>query len=178
MRSFRFLREIAVIHTIKQRFGFRTVEISGRGWFLCKWHKDLIQRREPAQRLARKRPHTEPRRSFDGYWLMKEMNMNAVRMSHYPPDQEFLDLCDSLGLFVMDELTGWQAAYDTVVGRKLVKELVMRDVNHPSIMMWVNGNEGGWNRALDNDYALYDPQQTFCHSSLGKIQWHRYKTLS
>jgi len=69
---------------------------------------------------------------------MKDMNMNAVRMSHYPPDQEFLDLCDSLGLFVIDELTGWQAAYDTVAGRKLVKELVLRDVNHPS------SNMGQW----------------------------------
>lgn len=38
--------------------------------------------------------------------LIKDMNMNAVRMSHYPPDSEFLDLCDSLGLFVIDELTG------------------------------------------------------------------------
>jgi beta-galactosidase/beta-glucuronidase len=56
--------------------------------------------------------------------LMKDMNMNAVRMSHYPPDQHFLDVCDSLGLFVLDELTGWQNKYDTVVGKKLVKEMV------------------------------------------------------
>lgn len=91
--------------------------------------------------------------------LMKEMNMNAVRMSHYPPDRDFLDVCDSLGLYVLDELTGWQAKYDTVVGRKLVKELVVRDVNHPSILFWDNGNEGGFNRGLDNDYALYDPQK-------------------
>ena len=90
--------------------------------------------------------------------LMKEMNMNAVRMSHYPPDQHFLDVCDSLGMFVLDELTGWQAKYDTIVGRKLVKELVVRDVNHPSIVIWDNGNEGGFNFALDGDYAKYDPQ--------------------
>lgn len=63
--------------------------------------------------------------------------------------------------FVLDELTGWQKAYDTVVGRKLVKELVIRDVNHPSIIIWDNGNEGGWNRALDGDYDLYDPQKRF-----------------
>ncbi|HKG07638.1 MAG TPA: glycoside hydrolase family 2 TIM barrel-domain containing protein, partial [Pedobacter sp.] len=88
-----------------------------------------------------------------------EMNMNSVRMSHYPPDQDFLDVCDSIGLYVLDELTGWQAKYDTLVGRKLVKELVVRDVNHPSIIFWDNGNEGGWNRGLDNDYALYDPQK-------------------
>ncbi|MFC6101077.1 glycoside hydrolase family 2 TIM barrel-domain containing protein [Olivibacter domesticus] len=37
--------------------------------------------------------------------LIKDMNMNAVRMSHHPPDSRFLDVCDSLGLFVIDELT-------------------------------------------------------------------------
>jgi hypothetical protein len=52
-------------------------------------------------------------------------------------------------------------AYDTVVARKLVKELVLRDVNHPSIIIWDNGNEGGWNRAVDGDFHLYDPQQRF-----------------
>eukprot|EP01035_Chromulina_nebulosa_P052281 gene52281-71291_t len=80
-------------------------------------------------------------------------------MSHYPPDQHFLDACDSLGLFVLDELTGWQAKYDTIAGPPLIKELVERDVNHPCVVMWANGNEGGWNRALDNDFHLYDPQK-------------------
>jgi hypothetical protein len=91
---------------------------------------------------------------------MKEMNMNAVRMSHYPPDKYFLDLCDEYGIYVLDELTGWQRpAYDTEVGRKLVKELVIRDVNHPSVLFWDNGNEGGWNTELDGDFAKYDPQK-------------------
>jgi len=45
-----------------------------------------------------------------------------------------------------------------VVGKKLVKEMVVRDVNHPSIIFWDNGNEGGWNTALDDQYRLYDPQ--------------------
>ncbi len=69
---------------------------------------------------------------------MRDVNlikdMNAVRMSHYPPDKHFLEVCDSLGLFVLNELTGWQKAYDTEV-EKLVKELVIRDVNHPCVVM-------------------------------------------
>ncbi|MBA7544649.1 Beta-galactosidase [subsurface metagenome] len=89
--------------------------------------------------------------------LIKEMNMNAVRCSHYPPDKEFLDYCDSLGLYVIDELAGWHNAYDTVVGEKLVREMVIRDVNHPSILFWSNGNEGGHNKDLIDDYAIYDP---------------------
>ena len=101
--------------------------------------------------------------------LIKDMNMNAVRMSHYPPDQHFLDICDSLGLFVLDELTGWQAKYDTEAGRKLIPKLVNRDVNHPSVVMWANGNEGGWNTELDDDFAQHDIQNRFVYHP-----WERF----
>ena len=85
--------------------------------------------------------------------------MNAVRMSHYPPDAEFLDLCDELGLYVLDELAGWHNHYDTTSARKLVEEMVTRDVNHPSILFWDNGNEGGFNTNLDRVFLEFDPQQ-------------------
>lgn len=149
------------VHTIKQRFGFRTIEFRERDGFYVNGTKVIFKGvcrhshwPESGRTLSRDVHLMDIR-------LMKEMNMNAVRMSHYPPDREFLDLCDSLGLFVLDELTGWQKAYDTIVGRRLVKEMVLRDVNHPSIIIWNNGNEGGWNRALDSDFHLYDPQKRF-----------------
>jgi hypothetical protein len=88
--------------------------------------------------------------------LIKGMNMNAVRCSHYPPDKAFLRYCDSLGLYVLDELAGWQKAYSTPAGKPLVKEMVTRDCNHPSIIIWSNGNEGGHNFDLDGEYAKYD----------------------
>jgi beta-galactosidase/beta-glucuronidase len=91
--------------------------------------------------------------------LMKDMNMNAVRLSHYPPDPDFLQACDSLGLYVMNELGGWHGKYDTPTGVKLVKQLVERDVNHPSVIWWSNGNEKGWNTELDGEFHKYDPQQ-------------------
>ena len=69
--------------------------------------------------------------------------MNAVRMSHYPPDPHFLDVADEVGLYVIDELTGWQKFYDTDVSTPLVRELVTRDQHHPSIVFWANGNEIG-----------------------------------
>ena len=148
-----------IIHTIKHRFGFRTAELRPKDGFYINGKKVIFKG------VCRHSEWPETGRTLSrqvhlmDIKLMKDMNMNAVRMSHYPPDKEFLDLCDSLGLFVLDELTGWQAAYDTVVGRKLVKELIVRDVNHPSIVIWDNGNEGGWNRSLDGDYNLYDPQK-------------------
>ncbi len=41
---------------------------------------------------------------------------------------------------------------------KLVKAMVTRDVNHPSVILWDNGNEEGWNTEVDDDFALWDPQ--------------------
>lgn len=146
-------------HTLSKRCGFRTFEIrKGAGFFLngqrivlkganrhC-FHADTGRALSPAM----------SRRDIE---LMQDMNMNAVRCSHYPPDSHFLDLCDEMGLYVLDELTGWQKPpYDTEVGRKLVRELVVRDSGHPSILFWDNGNEGGWNTELDDEFARYDAQ--------------------
>jgi len=148
-----------IVHQVKQRFGFRTVELRKKDGLYVNGVKIMLKG------TNRHSFWPETGRTLDhniqllDVKLMKQMNANAVRMSHYPPDQDFLDVCDSLGLYVLDELTGWEAKYDTVIGHKLVKELVIRDVNHPSILFWDNGNEDGWNTALDNDYADYDPQK-------------------
>ena len=150
-----------VIHRIKKRFGFRTAEMRPRDGFYVNNKKVIFKGVNRHSHWPESGRALSKEISLMDVKLIKEMNMNAVRMSHYPPDQHFLDVCDSLGLFVIDELTGWQAKYDTLVGRKLVKELVERDVNHPSIVLWANGNEGGFNRALDGDYDLYDPQRRF-----------------
>ncbi len=146
------------IHTLIQRFGFRTMELRRQDGIYVNGSRVIFKG------VCRHSEWPESGRTLSkaisilDVNLMKDMNMNAVRMSHYPPDQHFLDVCDSLGMFVLDELTGWQAKYDTVIGKKLVKELVVRDVNHPSIVFWDNGNEGGWNTALDDQFRLYDPQ--------------------
>jgi Glycosyl hydrolases family 2, TIM barrel domain/Glycosyl hydrolases family 2, sugar binding domain/Glycosyl hydrolases family 2/Beta galactosidase small chain len=148
-----------IVHQIRKKFGFRTIEMRKNDGLYINDSKIVMKgcnRHSFWPTTGRTLNHEIQLMDVS---LIKEMNMNAVRMSHYPPDQDFLDVCDSLGLYVLDELTGWQARYDTIVGRKLVKELVVRDVNHPSIIFWDNGNEGGWNRGLDSDYALYDPQQ-------------------
>lgn len=148
-----------IIHRIKQKFGFRTVELRPGDGFYVNGAKIMMKgsnRHSFWPETGRTLSHGIHLMDVS---LMKEMNMNAVRMSHYPPDADFLNICDSLGLYVLDELTGWQAKYDTEVGRKLVKELVVRDVNHPSVVFWDNGNEGGWNTDLDGEYALYDPQK-------------------
>jgi hypothetical protein len=152
-------RNKTLLHTFNQRFGFRTVEVRKSDGIYINGEKVIMKGvnrhsfwPETGRTLSRNVHLMD-------IALMKDMNMNVVRMSHYPPDPEFLDLCDSIGLFVLDELTGWQKNYATPVGKKLVRETVIRDVNHPAVIFWDNGNEGGFNFELDNDYTLYDPQQ-------------------
>jgi hypothetical protein len=148
-----------VLHRTHQRFGFRTMEVRDGDGLYVNGKRVVLKganRHSFWPDSGRTLSTKVLRMDIE---LMKDMNMNAVRMSHYPPDAEFLDMCDELGLYVLDELGGWHKAYDTQVGTKLVEEMIARDVNHPSILFWDNGNEGGWNTNLDHLFAEFDPQQ-------------------
>jgi hypothetical protein len=148
----------SLIHQIKQRFGFRTVEVKQNDGIYVN-NKRIMFRGVCRHTFWPTSGRCSSKElSIADVNLMKDMNMNAVRMSHYPPDQHFLDVCDSLGLFVLDELAGWHAYYSTEIGKRLVKQMVDRDVNHPSIVIWDNGNEGGFNKELRIEYAKHDPQ--------------------
>lgn len=144
------------IYQTTEKFGFRTIEIRhGDGIYL-----NGVQIKMKGVNRHVWWPETgrcvNPGVDLMDIQLIKEMNMNAVRCSHYPPDVDFLEKCDSLGLYVLDELAGWQKFYSTQAGRPLVKEMVTRDLNHPSIIFWDNGNEGGTNKELDEDFAKWD----------------------
>jgi len=147
------------IHTVTEKFGFRTVELRPGDGFYVNGTKIKFKGVNRHTHWPTTGRATNYSISLMDALLIKEMNMNAVRMSHYPPDRHFLDICDSLGLYVIDELTGWQSAYDTEVGKKLVRELIVRDMNHPSVVMWANGNEGGFNFDLLPEYPRFDIQK-------------------
>ena len=153
------------VHVERQKFGFRTIEYrhsyagdDGDGVFI-NGQKVIMKgvnrhsfRPESGRTLSKAK-------NIEDVKLIKSMNMNAVRLSHYPADPEFLDACDSLGLYVVSELPGWHQAHETVVGSQIVEEMVTRDVNHPSILFWSNGNEGGFNYELEPVFNKFDPQQ-------------------
>ena len=114
--------------------------------------------------------------------LLKEIGVNAIRTSHNPPDPELLDLCDRLGFLVMDEafdeftpgknkwVTGWNNGVPGHFGYSEifdqwsvtdVSDLVRRDRNHPSIILWSIGNEVDYANDPFSDPALgedYRPQ--------------------
>ncbi|HKO80504.1 MAG TPA: glycoside hydrolase family 2 TIM barrel-domain containing protein [Chitinophagaceae bacterium] len=147
------------LHTVTQKFGFRTIEVKQRDGIYINGVKVKLKGVNRHSFWPASGRTTSKKISIDDVLEMKDMNMNAVRMSHYPPDDHFLDACDSLGLFVMDELAGWHGHYDTPTGTKLLKEMIDHDGHHPSIIIWSNGNEGGHNLELDSLFTAFDVQK-------------------
>jgi hypothetical protein len=145
-------------HVITERIGFRTVEVRPQDGIYVNGTKVVLKGVNRHTFWPEGGRCTNKEISVMDVNLIKEMNMNAVRV-HYPTDKHFLDACDSLGIFFIDELAGWQNAYNTEVGTKLVKEMIDRDVNHPCVILWSNGNEGGWNYDIDPLFEELDPQK-------------------
>lgn len=141
-----------VVQQISQRIGFRSIEISN-GQMLVNGKPIRfrgVNRHEHDPVTARV---TNEKRMIQDILLMKQANINAVRTSHYPNITRWYELCDSLGLYVMDEAnieehglrgtlantSDWHAAFmDRAV------RMAERDKNHPSIVMWSMGNESGY----------------------------------
>ncbi len=82
--------------------------------------------------------------------LLKSAGFNAIRTSHNPPSEEFLNACDRIGMMVIDEsFDGWRESktpydYSKIFDdwwKRDIEAMVMRDRNHPSIIMWSTGNE-------------------------------------
>ncbi|MFB6435193.1 glycoside hydrolase family 2 TIM barrel-domain containing protein [Streptomyces sp. NPDC056411] len=152
---------VTVGETIPLRIGFRTVcvedgllKVNGRRILLRG-----VNRHEFHPRTGRT---VDPETRRRDLLLMKRHNINAVRTSHYPPDPAFLDLCDELGLWVIDECDlethgfaqqGWR---DNPVDDERwepalldrARRMVERDKNHPSVVLWSLGNECGTGRGL------------------------------
>lgn len=181
-------RTLNPIHTIHQNIGFRSVElknghltVNGRRLFLRG-----VNRHDHHPFLGRAVPISFIKQDL---LLMKRHNINAVRCAHYPSHPEFYDLCDELGLWVMDEADlECHGFYDAVARplnipeemdyeqRKLLAfpqaasytsdneewreayldrmtQVIQRDKNHPSIIIWSLGNEAFYGR---NHKAMYD----------------------
>lgn len=147
-----------VIQVREERIGFRTIEFFPQDGIYLNGTRLIVKGINRHSFSVDGGRTTSATMSRQDALLIKEMNMNAVR-SHYPPDEHFLDMCDSLGLVYIDELSGWHGRYDTETGARLIREMVERDVNHPSVILWSNGNEGGWNTDNDSLFCKYDKFQ-------------------
>ena len=134
------------------RVGFREVRIAEDGRLLVNGQSVKligVNRHDHHVNNGKTLSRADMRRDVE---LMKQLNFNAVRTSHYPNDPYFLDLCDEYGLYVMDEANvethgvGGRLANEpqwiNAIMQRVVR-MVERDKNHPSIISWSLGNESG-----------------------------------
>ena len=138
-----------VIDTYETQFGIRSIRFEVDGFYLnnkkvrfqgVNMHHDL----GPSGAAFHKELFLRQMKK------MKEMGVNAIRFSHNPPAPEALDVCDELGLLAIDEAfdewqigkvtNGYSSHFDKWAKTDLT-EMILRDRNHPSIIMWSIGNE-------------------------------------
>ena len=103
--------------------------------------------------------------------LLKQMGCNAIRTAHNPPAPELLDLCDRMGFLVMDEFSdtwsipkkpnGYAVLFDKWVEKDL-SAMILRDRNHPSVILWSIGNEVPEQGYADK-WAIADSLTALCH---------------
>ena len=141
-----------VVEQVTQKVGFRTIQIKG-GQLLINGKAIKIRgvnRHEHDPYTARV---MSEQRMLQDLRLMKAANINAVRLAHYPNCPRWYELCDSMGMYVMDEadaethgLRGTLASTpdwgDAFLDRAI--RMAERDKNHPCVIFWSLGNESGY----------------------------------
>ncbi|MDD7725893.1 MAG: glycoside hydrolase family 2 TIM barrel-domain containing protein [Bacteroidales bacterium] len=91
---------------------------------------------------------------------LKELGMNAIRLSHNPGTPAMLDVCDSLGMVVIDEnrLMGTNDEH-----LRLLRSMIERDRNHPSVILWSIGNEEWWIESGDKGEKIARVMSDYAH---------------
>ncbi len=146
--------EKEVLETLNWQFGVKKVEVRGEVFYINGKAVKLkgVNRHEHHPRTGK---YVDRETVIKDIELMKQANINMVRLSHYPNDLLFYELCDKYGIYVMDEANQESHGYglsNTVLGdnptwKKAHEDravsMVERDKNHTSIIIWSLGNEGG-----------------------------------
>ena len=128
-----------VVDTQEVKFGFRDIEFKEDGFYLNGKKTFLrgLNRHQCYPYIGYAAPESLQRE--DARILKEELGCIAVRTSHYPQSQYFIDECDKLGLLVFTEIPGWQHLGDEnwkAQACENVKEMVLQYRNHPSIVLW------------------------------------------
>ncbi|MBA6154637.1 glycoside hydrolase family 2 TIM barrel-domain containing protein [Gelidibacter maritimus] len=175
-----------IIEVIPQQVGFRAIEIKG-GQLLVNG-KAIYIKGVNRQETDPTTGQTISRESMEAdIKLLKEYNLNALRMSHYPNDEYFYELCDKYGIYLVDEanLESHGIGYDRdkTLGNKpdwelahlqRIKRMVERDINHPSIIIWSMGNEAGNGHNFYSAYSWLkerDPSRPIQYERVSMGEW-------
>jgi beta-galactosidase len=165
-----------VLEVVEEKIGFRELEIKNAQLMVngvpvkikgvCRHEHDPVNGRTMSRELIEK-----------DFRMMKELNINGIRTSHYPNDPVFYDLADQWGFYICDEVNAechygenflaWQPGWETAFMDRTIR-YVQRDKNHPCVFMWSMGNECG-NAPIHYMMAAYvkesDPTRFVYHQT-------------
>ncbi|MFH1512435.1 MAG: glycoside hydrolase family 2 TIM barrel-domain containing protein, partial [Bacillota bacterium] len=166
---------------VETRFGIRRIEFTAQQGFLLNGRKVILKgvclHHDGGCVGAAVPPEIWRRRLVK----LRAMGANAIRCAHNPPDPALLDLADELGFLVMDEaFDEWQAMKGKELGSNThesrgyseyfddcwqedFKSMVLRDRNHPSVVMWSIGNEVG-EQTMDGGHLIARKLKELCHA--------------
>ena len=174
------------------RLGFRSVEVKARA-LLINGARVLIKgvnRHEHDERLGKTLALEDMVRDIE---IMKRHGFNAVRLSHYPNDERWYELCDEYGLYMVDEADVESHAYYDHLCRdprwasaflERAIRMALRDKNHPAVIIWSLGNESGYGPHHDAMAAWlhsFDPARPVhyegCMRPVWGQSWHTLESL-
>ncbi len=171
-----------VLEATSARIGFRRVEVRDR---------QLLVNGKPVMIKGANRHEHHPTRGkavpretmLADVLLLKRFNFNAVRTSHYPDDPHWYDLCDEYGIYVWDEADIEAHAYYDQLCRSpryaaafldRGMRMVLRDKNHPCVVVWSMGNESGYGEnhdALAGWIRRFDPSRALHYEGTMRGEW-------
>lgn len=174
------IKDGKVVDCISRRVGFRSAQFQKDGFYLNgrRFRLRGLNRHQSWPYVGYAMPRSAQR--LDADILKNELGCNAVRTSHYPQSQHFVDRCDELGLLVFTETPGWQNIGDDAwkdVAAEAVGEMVRQYRNHPSIILWgVRINESR------DDHDLYVRTNAIAHRldptrATGGVRCHKKSEL-
>ena len=153
--------ELDVLDSNETKIGFRRAQFKVSGFYLNGRKVKIrgLNRHQSYAYVGYAMPRSM--QIFDAKLLKEKLGLNAVRTSHYPQSQYFIDKCDELGLLVFTEIPGWQHIGDNEWKDQAVqnvRDMVIQYRNHPSIILWgVRINE-----SVDDD-EFYTRTNAVCH---------------
>ncbi|HVG13983.1 MAG TPA: glycoside hydrolase family 2 TIM barrel-domain containing protein, partial [Chitinophagaceae bacterium] len=134
--------------TISEKIGFRHFEFIKKGPFKLNGKRLLLRgthRHEDHAGVAAAMTEDMMRQEMIS---MKEMGVNFIRLGHYQQSRIILDLCDSLGIVVWEEIPWCRGGLGGKVykeqGRRMLTNMIEQHYNHPSVIIWGLGNENDW----------------------------------
>lgn len=146
-------------HTSISPIGFRSFEFVKKGPFMLNGKRLLLKGTHRHEDYAGLGPAMTEDLMRKEMVLMKNMGVNFIRLAHYQQSRIILNLCDSLGILVWEEIPWCRGglggpAYQAQ-GKRMLTNMIEQHFNHPAVMIWGLGNENDW----PNDFQEFDKEE-------------------